>query len=186
MWMDIKKKLSAVSAGVVVAPALTAAPGAGAVTSSPEGGVISPNADCAEESWTTVNVTSNTFKKSHSAYSSVSGAPGVTLSIATGRTFAVSGDITGEVSGDVRAILAGVSAKVGTRVGVTYSSTNTISGAWKVPASYKNGGKLVIGAKRAKGTWKRQMLTRNCKVVTVRSGSFTTPWQQFHFQHYRL
>lgn len=186
MRMDIKKKLAALSAGAVVAGLLTAAPSAGAAPTPAGEDTPSLDAYCAEEYWTNTSVTSNIFKQSQSSYSSVSGAPGVTLTIATGRTFGVSGDITGELSGDVSAILAGVSAKVGTRVGVNYSSTNTVSGSWKVPSTYTNGGKLAIGAKRAQGTWSRQMLNKSCNVVTPRSGSFYTPWQQFYFQHYRL
>lgn len=186
MRMNIKKKLAALASGTVVAASLMVAPAAGAATTPGDGEAVSPDAYCAEEYWTNTSVTSNTFKQSYSSYSSVSGAPGVTLTIATGRTFGVSGDITGELSGDVSAILAGVSAKVGTRVGVSYSSTNTVSGTWKVPSTYTNGGKLAIGAKRAQGTWNRQMLNRACNVVTLRSGSFYTPWQQFYFQHYKL
>ncbi|MBB4881932.1 hypothetical protein BJ976_000283 [Micrococcus flavus] len=30
------------------------------------------------------------------------------------------------------------------------------------------------------------MLNRSCDVVTLRSGSFYTPWQQFYFQHFKL
>lgn len=186
MRMDIKKRIMAASTGAVMAASLAVAPAAGAATAPVGGETATPDAYCAEEYWTSTTVTSNTFKQSYSAYSSVSGAPGVRLTIATGRTFGVSGDITGELSGDVSAIVAGVSAKVGTRVGVSYSSTNTVSGAWTVPSTYTNGGKLAIGAKRAQGTWKRQMLNRSCDVVTLRSGSFYTPWQQFYFQHFKL
>lgn len=102
------------------------------------------------------------------------------------RTYGVSGDISGELSSDVNAILAGVSAKVGTRVGASFSAYNTVSGSWTVPSTYTNGGKLAIGSKRAHGTWSRQMLNRNCDVVTLRSGSYALPRLAFHFEHFRL
>ncbi len=186
MRMNVKKKMSVLAAGAVVAASLVAGPAAGAAISPPEGEGVSPDATCPEEYWTNVSVPSSTFKQSGSAYSSVAGDPGVTLTIRTGRVYSVTGDITGELSGDVSAILAAVTAKVGVRVGASYSGTNEASGAWTVPSTYTNGGKLAIGAKRSSGTWSRQMLNRSCNVVTLRSGSYVTPWQQFYFQRSRL
>lgn len=186
MRMDIKKKLAALSAGAVVAGLLTAAPSAGAAPTPAGEDTPSLDAYCAEEYWTNTAVSYSAFKQSHSPYSSTSGGPGITLSIQVNRTYGVSGDISGELSSDVSAILAGVSAKVGTRVGASFSASNTVSGTWTVPSTYTNGGKLAIGSKRVHGTWTRQMLNRNCNVVTLRSGSFALPRLAFHFEHSRL
>lgn len=186
MRMNIKKKLAALASGTVVAASLMVAPAAGAATTPGDGEAVSPDAYCAEEYWTNTSVSYSAFKQSYTSYSSTTGGPGVTLTIQVNRTYGVSGDISGELSGDVSAILAGVSAKVGTRVGASFSAANTVSGSWTVPSTYTNGGKLALGSKRAHGKWSRQMLNRNCNVVTLRSGSYALPRLSFHFEHSRL
>ncbi|GAB2977926.1 hypothetical protein [Nocardioides montaniterrae] len=135
-----------------------------------------------------VRITGHGFRHAWSdgGYSSVSGDPGVTLQIAKGRDFGVSGSITTTASVSAGVIFAKVSTAVGVTVGGSYNRSNQISGSWTVPHTYKyrHGGTLEIGAIHYYGYIRRWHETgATCTRTWARVGRFNAATQQFYFHH---
>jgi len=130
----------------------------------------------------TANNKSITFTRASGANSSVTGGPGVTLTISKSTTFSVSGSITGSSSVSASVVVATVQAQVGATIGASYSGTSSSSGAWTVPSTYQIG-RLEIGSNKYAGTVTHYVENSNC--VWVQSGTsaaYDAPAKEWHFK----
>lgn len=126
------------------------------------------------------------FQQAGGDYSSVTGGPGVHLSISTTRTFTVSGTITSTAEVSADAVIASVKSGVGVSIGKSQSGTTTNSGLWVVPSNYKIG-RLAIGSMKYRGTVTKYLENSNCVAVKLgSSASYNAPKREWHFQTTRV
>ncbi|MCA1306954.1 hypothetical protein LC082_08585 [Microbacterium esteraromaticum] len=135
-------------------------------------------------------ITSSGFKQASGAGSSVTGGPGVTLSISRSTTFSVTGTISGTADVSAGAARGPIEARVGGSIGGsvsgTFSGTSTTSGSWTVPRSYKIG-RLAIGAVKYKGKVQKVKMVQACNLVNVGSpASFDVPRAEWSFRHTKV
>lgn len=126
------------------------------------------------------------FTQASGGNSSVTGGPGVTLSISTSTTFTVSGSIGTNVDITASAAILAIKQGYSVTVQASRSGTTTNSGSWTVPASY-NVGRLQIGAMKYAGTVTKYLENTSC--VLVKKGSTVTynaPKNEWHFESSRV
>jgi hypothetical protein len=132
--------------------------------------------------------TGYTFTRASGTNASVSGDAGVTLTISTSTTFTVSGTIASntQLSASVVIITVNQAFNISITTGISRTSTN--SGAWTVPASYTNGGRLEIGARKYKGVVTMyQAKPSDCSNgAYISSASYDAPDDGWYFQHSKL
>lgn len=128
------------------------------------------------------------FKRAKGSYSAVSGDAGVTLTISKTRTFTVGGSISATQNVSVDAVVATLSASVGETVSLTYSDQSSVSGSWKVPSSYKKGGRLEIGANVHSGYVTKYRERKDCSIYTYSNPATykNLPENNWHFHHVKL
>ena len=128
------------------------------------------------------------FKRAKGAHSAVSGDPEVTLSISRSRTFTVTGSVNASQSVSVKVAVVTVSAGLGESVSLAYADQSSSSGSWKVPKSYKHGGRLEIGARVHSGYVTKYRERKNCTIYTYPDAALYTnlPENSWHFHHVKL
>lgn len=127
-----------------------------------------------------------TFTQAKGTNSSITGGPGITLTISRATTFTVGGSIG--ASADVSASAEIVTVKQAFNVTLTASKsgTSTSSGSWKVPANYKVG-RLAIGAFKYKGTVTRYLENKNCALVKYGAAAqYNAPANEWSFQRSKV
>lgn len=150
-------------------------------------GVVAANPASASQcsgsrTFTKVSNDSITFKQASGNNSSVTGGPGVTLTISKSTSFTVGGSITKSADVGVDLVIASIKSSLGVTVQASRTGTSSTSGAWKVPSSYKVG-RLAIGANKYKGTVTKYLENKGC--VNVKLGSsakYNAPKKEWHFK----
>lgn len=172
------------SASLVVALFLAFGSPASADSGTSTGGSeVSPASLCSGSyTFFKTNNTGIQFTQASQPNSSVTGGPGVTLSISTSTTFTVSGTVSASAEVSTSAIFASVSATMGVSITNSKSGTTTNSGSWTVPSNW-NIGRLAIGAMKYKGTVTKYLENKDCVDVQVgSSASYNAPQNEWHFQ----
>lgn len=121
------------------------------------------------------------FARASGKNSSVTGGPGVTLTISTSTTYTVGGSLTTTTGITAGSVVASVKADIGVTVQASRSGTTSASGAWKVPSSYKQG-RLELGSIKYSGRVTKYLENRNCQLVQQATTSFNAPRNEWHFQ----
>lgn len=123
-----------------------------------------------------------TFKQASGNNSSVTGGPGVTLTISKSTTFTVGGSISGTADLSVGAVIAAVKGALGVTIQGSRAGTSSTSGAWKVPSTYKVG-RLAIGANKYAGTVTKYLENKGCVAVKIGSSAkYNAPKNEWHFK----
>lgn len=136
------------------------------------------------------SVGGNGFQRASGANASITGGPGVTLTISRSTTFTVGGSIT--ATADVGASVAWklISAKLGGALAVgvnaSFAAMSSSSGAWTVPSTYKTG-RLEIGAIKYQGKVQKIKYNTGCGIVNVgTAATFNVPKDEWHFRHTKV
>jgi hypothetical protein len=149
---------------------------------------ISPYGLCSGSNYVykTVVTSGPTFTQATQPNSSVTGGPGVTLSISTSTNFTVTGTVSTSATATAGVILAQASVTAGVSLAVSKSGTTTNSGAWTVPSNYQVG-RLAIGSYKYSGTVTQYLENSSCTLIQQGSPlSFNVPRNEWSFMPSRL
>jgi hypothetical protein len=127
-----------------------------------------------------------TFTQASGSNSSVTGGPGITLTISRATTFTVGGSLGASI--DVSGSIEVVTIKQAYNVTLTASKsgTSTSTGSWTVPSTYKVG-RLAIGAFKYKGTVTKYVENKNCVLVKFGTAAqYNAPANEWSFQRSRV
>lgn len=94
------------------------------------------------------------------------GAPGGTLGIQKAKAWTASGSITGTTTADAGVVFANVSASVGVTVGLSRTTTTTVSYTWTVPTNVSSGW-VEVGGHGYKITYDKGHYVSPCTWVSV-------------------
>jgi hypothetical protein len=148
-----------------------------------------PQSACGADDYNYVDTsTGYTFTRASGNNASVSGDAGVTLTISTSTTFTVGGTIASNSQVSASIVIMTVSQALNISLTASISRTSTNSGAWTVPASYTNGGRLEIGARKYNGVvTKYRAKPSDCSNGTyISSASYNAPDDGWYFKHTQL
>ena len=129
-----------------------------------------------------------TFTRAAGNQAVVSGDPGVTLQISKTISFTVGGTLGGNTTVSASAVVLTVQQQLNYSITGSYTATSSNSGAWTVPATYTNGGRLEIGARKHTGWVYKYQLTATCSLGNqIGSGAnYNAPEEGWYFKRSKL
>lgn len=129
-----------------------------------------------------------TFTRANGTRAVVNGDPGVTLTISTTTTYTVGGTLGGTSQISASIVILTIQQQMNYSITASLSGTTANSGAWTVPKSYTNGGRLEIGARKHSGAIQKYAAKpKDCSNgKLVGATSYNAPEDGWYFKHTKL